>query len=78
MSSIHNVAFLIGRVIVGGFFLMNGFSGYAFALGISGHHVELREVVKTVHKEKTTSDDTPDEERNVVDTVHNPSSQPLG
>ena len=45
MSSIHNVAFLIGRVIVGGFFLMNGFSGYAFALGISGHHVELREVV---------------------------------
>lgn len=25
-SSIHNIAFLVGRVIVGGFFLMNGFN----------------------------------------------------
>src|SRR5215469_6756431 len=29
MSSIHNIAFLIGRVIVGGFFLMNGFNHFA-------------------------------------------------
>jgi uncharacterized membrane protein YphA (DoxX/SURF4 family) len=29
MSNIHNIAFLIGRVIVGGFFLMNGFNHFA-------------------------------------------------
>ena len=28
-SNIHNIAFLIGRVIVGGFFLMNGFNHFA-------------------------------------------------
>jgi uncharacterized membrane protein YphA (DoxX/SURF4 family) len=28
-SSIHNIAFLIGRIIVGGFFLMNGFNHFA-------------------------------------------------
>jgi uncharacterized membrane protein YphA (DoxX/SURF4 family) len=27
--SIHNIAFLVGRVIVGGFFLMNGFNHFA-------------------------------------------------
>ena len=27
--SLHNIAFLIGRVIVGGFFLMNGFNHFA-------------------------------------------------
>jgi putative oxidoreductase len=43
MSSIHNIAFLFGRVIVGGFFLMNSFNhlaqlnmmtGYAKSKGI--------------------------------------------
>ena len=29
MFSIYNIAFLIGRVIVGGFFLMNGFHHFA-------------------------------------------------
>ena len=29
MSSIHNIAFLIGRVITGSFFLMNGFNHFA-------------------------------------------------
>src|SRR5262249_50460669 len=29
MSSIHNIAFLIGRLIVGGFFLMNSFNHFA-------------------------------------------------
>ena len=29
MSSIHTVAFLVRRVIVGGFFLMNGFNHFA-------------------------------------------------
>ena len=29
MSSAHNIAFLIGRVIVGGFFLMNAFNHFA-------------------------------------------------
>ena len=29
MFSIHNIAFLIGRVIVAGFFLMNGFNHFA-------------------------------------------------
>ena len=29
MSSIHNIAFLVGRGIVGGFFLMNGFNHFA-------------------------------------------------
>ena len=29
MSRIHNIAFLIGRVIVGGFFLMNSFNHFA-------------------------------------------------
>ena len=29
MSSIHNIAFLIGRVIAGSFFLMNGFNHFA-------------------------------------------------
>jgi putative oxidoreductase len=29
MSSIHNIAFLIGRVMVGGFFLMNSFNHFA-------------------------------------------------
>ena len=29
MSDIHNIAFLIGRVIAGGFFLMNGFNHFA-------------------------------------------------
>jgi putative oxidoreductase len=29
MFSIYNIAFLIGRVIVGGFFLMNGFNHFA-------------------------------------------------
>ena len=29
MSNINNIAFLIGRVIVGGFFLMNGFNHFA-------------------------------------------------
>ena len=42
--SIHNIAFLVGRVIVGGFFLMNGFNhfaqlnmmaGYAKSKGVS-------------------------------------------
>src|SRR6266478_3307584 len=47
-------------------------SGYAFALGISGHHVELREVVEPVHEEKAASDDPPDEERNVMDARHKP------
>lgn len=28
-SSMHNIAFLVGRVIVGGFFLMNGFNHFA-------------------------------------------------
>jgi putative oxidoreductase len=28
-TSIHNIAFLIGRVIVGGFFLMNSFNHFA-------------------------------------------------
>ena len=27
--SIHNIAFLVGRVIVGGFFLMNAFNHFA-------------------------------------------------
>ena len=44
MFSIYNIAFLIGRVIVGGFFLMNGFNhfaqfnmmtGYAKSKGVS-------------------------------------------
>jgi putative oxidoreductase len=29
MSSVHNIAFLIGRVIVGGFFLLNAFNHFA-------------------------------------------------
>src|ERR1022692_2000216 len=29
MSSIHNIAFLVGRIIAGGFFLMNGFNHFA-------------------------------------------------
>jgi putative oxidoreductase len=29
MTNINNIAFLIGRVIVGGFFLMNGFNHFA-------------------------------------------------
>ena len=29
MSDIHNIAFLIGRVIAGGFFLMNSFNHFA-------------------------------------------------
>src|SRR5215471_1540967 len=29
MSRLHNIAFLIGRVIVGGFFLMNAFNHFA-------------------------------------------------
>jgi putative oxidoreductase len=29
MSSIHNIAFLAGRIIAGGFFLMNGFNHFA-------------------------------------------------
>ena len=29
MSSIHNIAFLVGRVIAGCFFLMNGFNHFA-------------------------------------------------
>ena len=29
MSGIHSIAFLIGRVIAGGFFLMNGFNHFA-------------------------------------------------
>jgi len=28
-SSMHNIAFLVGRVIAGGFFLMNGFNHFA-------------------------------------------------
>jgi len=28
-SSIHNIAFLIGRIIVGGFFIMSGFNHFA-------------------------------------------------
>ena len=28
-SSLHNIAFLVGRVIVAGFFLMNGFNHFA-------------------------------------------------
>lgn len=28
MSSIHSIAFLVGRIIVGGFFLMNGFNHF--------------------------------------------------
>jgi hypothetical protein len=47
-------------------------SGYAFGLGISGHHVELREVVEAVHEEKAASYDPPDEERNVMDARHKP------
>jgi putative oxidoreductase len=37
MSSIHNIAFLIGRVIVGGFFLMNGFNHFAQLNVLSGY-----------------------------------------
>ena len=37
MSSIHNIAFLIGRVIVGGFFLMNGFNHFAQLNMMSGY-----------------------------------------
>ncbi len=29
MSSIHNIAFLVGRIIAGGFFLMNSFNHFA-------------------------------------------------
>ena len=29
MSDIHKIAFLIGRIIAGGFFLMNGFNHFA-------------------------------------------------
>src|SRR6267143_25890 len=29
MSSIHSIAFLVGRIIAGGFFLMNGFNHFA-------------------------------------------------
>ena len=29
MSSIHTIAFLVGRIIAGGFFLMNGFNHFA-------------------------------------------------
>lgn len=44
MWSIHNIAFLVGRIIAGGFFLMNGFptsqlnmmTGYAKSKGIPG------------------------------------------
>jgi len=37
MFSIYNVAFLIGRVIVGGFFLMNGFNHFAQLNMLSGY-----------------------------------------
>jgi putative oxidoreductase len=37
MSSIHNIAFLIGRVIVGCFFLMNGFNHFAQINRTSGY-----------------------------------------
>jgi len=29
MSTIHNIGFLVGRIIAGGFFLMNGFNHFA-------------------------------------------------
>ena len=35
--SIHNIAFLVGRVIVGGFFLMNGFNHFAQLSMMAGY-----------------------------------------
>jgi len=37
MSSIHNIAFLIGWVIVGGFFLMSGFNHFAELNMLTGY-----------------------------------------
>ena len=37
MFSIYNIAFLIGRVIVGGFFLMNGFNHFAHFNMMTGY-----------------------------------------
>ena len=37
MSNIHNIAFLIGRVIVGGFFIMNGFNHFAQLNMLTGY-----------------------------------------
>ena len=37
MSSVHNIAFLIGRVIVGGFFLMNAFNHFAQLNMLTGY-----------------------------------------
>ena len=37
MSNINNIAFLIGRVIVGGFFLMNGFNHFAQLNMLTGY-----------------------------------------
>ena len=47
----------------------------AFALCISGHHAEFRQVVDAGGQEESASDNSPDEERNVdsVLIVHRPS-----
>ena len=37
MSNIDNIAFVIGRVIVGGFFLMNGFNHFAQLNMLTGY-----------------------------------------
>ena len=37
MSNIHEIAFLIGRVIVGGFFIMNGFNHFAQLNMLTGY-----------------------------------------
>src|SRR5260370_11556310 len=42
----------------------------AFALCISGHHAEFRQVVDAGNQEESASDNSPDEERNVDDVLH--------
>src|SRR5215475_479191 len=37
MFNIHNIAFIIGRVIVGGFFLVNGFNHFAQVNMLTGY-----------------------------------------
>jgi putative oxidoreductase len=37
MSSVHNIAFLVGRVIAGCFFLMNGFNHFAQISVMTGY-----------------------------------------
>lgn len=48
-------------------------SGHALTLGVSGHHVELGQVVEAAHEEKTANDDASDKKRDSKNTGHESS-----